>query len=965
MQLPLLDLFIKLRETGLSLTIKQYEWVLDGLIKLIKKNPDDIANSNKIKGICRTVWVKSKYQQSIFEDCWNKWLSSSEEIVSQIQQEIASRNQEAISQKSGSTSVVSEPPTPQTFVKEQVPPQPTQTIKLPQKNKETNVATAIQWKSPFTTPHRERNYFPVSRKQLEASWEKLQPIHVEKDSYTLDIEATIKQTVQQGFFTDVIYQTLSGERQTIVLLIDTSDSMIPFEGFSQQLQQYWYPERIYFFRDLITTEVYEDYSCWQPIQLNEVFELNIPEKTNIVIFSDVGVSQGREDEKRINLTKRFVRRVSRKGIKCAWINPFPIKRWHNTTALEVAALDEEISQFMMFPLEKDAFEQMICWLKGDSQKGLPEWEFPDEEEKEDPAYYRWDVESRIKVFELDYGKKAFSLATYAAFPLGVTPDLLFYLRQVCLEDPPAWYTVADILLSGLVNRVEGDLYEFEAEVRKSLLTHLNKEEIEKVATSLQDYIRRYLGTRQAQTQTYCQAQKWTALAYTKPNEAAAQLARALKAALVNKNKAALIRLSSLTETLADAIPDYQPLVTLANGLASYVRGDFQGMLDVSQIEYPGAETEDILAIFTNQLSSISLSDSFSNSEFELSLLSVKVAKLKESLVKQQPLELFEFETVFVNKRGEIIETKPCQAYYYLEPLQKLKVDRNTEINQTVEPLTMIYISEGELIMGSDDNEEGRWSAESPQHRVNIAPFYMSQTPITQAQWRAIASQPQVEKNLNLSPANDGDDHPVRYIGWDDAIEFCARLSNYTGRQYRLPSEAEWEYACRGFERPPVDLPETDTEAENPINTKVYPPFHFGDTITDKLANYQASTTYADESKGQYRNKTTPVRSFPPNAFGLYDMHGNVYEWCLDPWPGDYNGAPDDGSVWDDENQQEDLYQDIVKNIKQLLTNKRNHVLRGGSFSTLPRLCRSAYRCNHIARDSNVGFRVVCVPPRSS
>ncbi|MGK7956023.1 MAG: hypothetical protein AB4063_12360, partial [Crocosphaera sp.] len=728
MQLPLLKLFIKLREAGLSLTIKQYEWVLDGLIKLIQKNPDNIANSDRIKGICRTVWVKSKYQQSIFEDCWNSWLSSSEEIVNQIQQELANRNPEAVRENSGNTSVVSEPPTRQTSVKEQVPSQPTQTINLPQTNKETNVATAIQWKSPFTTPHKERNYFPVSRKQLEASWEKLQPIHVEKNSYTLDIEATIKQTVQQGFFTDVIYESLSGERQTIVLLIDASESMIPFEGFLQQLQQYWHPEKTYFFRDLITTEVYEDYYCWQPIQLNEVFKLNVPEKINVVIFSDAGVSQGREDKQRINLTKRFLRKVARKGIKCAWINPFPIKRWTDTTALEVAALDEEISRFTMFPLEKEAFEQMVCWLKGDSQKGVPEWEFPDEEEKEDPAYYSWDVESRIKVFELDYGKKAFALASYAAFPLGVTPDLLFYLRQVCLEEPPAWYTVADILLSGLVNRVEGDLYEFESEVRKSLLTHLNKEEIEKVATSLQDYIRRYLGTRQAQTKTYCQAQKWTALAYTKPNEAAAQLARELKTALVNKNKTALIRLSSLTETLADAIPDYQPLVTLANGLASYVRGDFQGMLDVSQIEYPGAETEDILAVFTNQLGSISLSDSFSNSEFELSFLSVKVAKLKESLVKQQPLELFEFETVFVNKRGENIETKPCQAYYYLEPLSKLEVEeddqREGETISTVETLTMIYIPEGQLIMGSDENEAGRYDDESPQHRVNIAPFYM-------------------------------------------------------------------------------------------------------------------------------------------------------------------------------------------------------------------------------------------------
>ncbi len=313
---------------------------------------------------------------------------------------------------------------------------------------------------------------------------------------------------------------------------------------------------------------------------------------------------------------------------------------------------------------------------------------------------------------------------------------------------------------------------------------------------------------------------------------------------------------------------------------------------------------------------------------------------------------FEFEFVKVNKQGDIIEKAVNIASYYKETLPN-----NIEVD-------MIHIRGGELIMGSDDDEEGRWNAESPQHRVKIADFYMSQTPITQAQWQAIASVPQVETKIELSPTNDGDDHPVRDISWHHAIEWCARLSKYTGRQYRLPSEAEWEYACRGFQSPPVSLSDSeDTEGENTINTKVYPPFHFGDTITDKLANYCANETYGDEPKGEYRANTTPVRSYKPNAFGLYDLHGNVWEWCLDPWHSDYNGAPSDGRVWDKENQQEDFYQDIVKNIKQLLTDGRSHVIRGGSYDNNPRPCRSAYRGNTVARDV-LGFRVVCVPPRT-
>ncbi|MDJ0580697.1 formylglycine-generating enzyme family protein [Crocosphaera sp.] len=430
-------------------------------------------------------------------------------------------------------------------------------------------------------------------------------------------------------------------------------------------------------------------------------------------------------------------------------------------------------------------------------------------------------------------------------------------------------------------------------------------------------------------------------------------------------------------------------------------------LELEEQRTPSSQSVDFISLSPQQLQLLNLTSE------DLRVFDVNVATFSES-PETENLELLKFETIFVNSRGETVKTQPCEAYYYKESLdfnidfnnvdetrEKSEIDgdnnQDEQTNPTVEPLTMISIPEGEFIMGSHSSEEGRYDRESPQHRVKISSFYMSQTPITQAQWRAIASLDQVEKNLELSPVNDGDDdHPVTYISWHDAIEFCARLSNHTGKQYRLPSEAEWEYACRGFQRPPESLPEIDagdpfadllntepetlnidagdpfadlfeedTEPANPINTKVYPPFHFGDTMTDKLANYNASYTYADEPEGQYRGKTTPVRSFKPNAFGLYDMHGNVYEWCLDPWHYDYKRAPNDGSVWDEENQQEDFYQDIVKNIKQLLTDKRNHVGRGGSYHYNPRYCRSAYRNYYAhARDYD-GFRVVCVLPRTS
>lgn len=297
--------------------------------------------------------------------------------------------------------------------------------------------------------------------------------------------------------------------------------------------------------------------------------------------------------------------------------------------------------------------------------------------------------------------------------------------------------------------------------------------------------------------------------------------------------------------------------------------------------------------------------------------------------------LLTFETVFVNKNGKIIERKPCQVYYYDEPLGK-----------NVEPVRMIYIPEGEFMMGSPENEKSHHNTESPQYRVKVSQFFISQTPVTQAQWRAIANLPQIRRELKLNPSYfQGDNNPVERVNWYDGIEFCARLSHYTGRDYRLPSETEWEYACRGG---------TTT------------PFHFGETITTKLANYNGDYTYADESEGKYQGKTTSVCTFPANLFGLYDMHGNVWEWCLDPWHENYNDAPIDGNVWDEQNKNDNYYQNIVKSSKTLLTDKRLRVRRGGSWFSNPDNCRSAYRYNRIPGldNFNIGFRVVVGVPRT-
>jgi formylglycine-generating enzyme required for sulfatase activity len=231
-----------------------------------------------------------------------------------------------------------------------------------------------------------------------------------------------------------------------------------------------------------------------------------------------------------------------------------------------------------------------------------------------------------------------------------------------------------------------------------------------------------------------------------------------------------------------------------------------------------------------------------------------------------------------------------------------------------------------------------FSCEKPQREVTVPPSFMGKYPVTQAQWRAIASLPKIERELKPKPSNfKGDDRPVESVSWHDAVEFCKRLSASTGRYYRLPSEAEWEYACRAISGSPL--------FEGGVRGGSTP-FYFGETITDKLANYDAnydaSYTYADEPKGEYRKETTPVGQFPPNAFGLYDMHGNVWEWCADHWHDNYDGAPEDGSAWLSEN----------KNYYRLL--------RGGSWLVAPPICRSAVRSYYRPDNGNyyIGLRVV-------
>ncbi|MBC1238101.1 formylglycine-generating enzyme family protein, partial [Nostoc sp. 2RC] len=270
------------------------------------------------------------------------------------------------------------------------------------------------------------------------------------------------------------------------------------------------------------------------------------------------------------------------------------------------------------------------------------------------------------------------------------------------------------------------------------------------------------------------------------------------------------------------------------------------------------------------------------------------------------ISTFDFETVTVGKQGNITKRSIKQAEYFVE-----------DLNKGVE-LKMVSIPGGSFTMGASKDESGTVEDERPQHLVTLKPFFLGKYPITQAQWREVANFPKIKCKLESEPSYfRGDKLPVECISWYEAQEFCARLSQKTGRVYRLPSEAEWEYACRA-------------------NTTS--PFYCGAIVTRDLANYH------EEQQTHFRvSQTSEVGIFPGNSFGLYDMHGNVWEWCADYQHEDYQDAPSDGSAW------------------TIDGNPEYRMLRGGAWDYDFNYCRSASRYfeNPSTRNESFSFRVVC------
>lgn len=292
--------------------------------------------------------------------------------------------------------------------------------------------------------------------------------------------------------------------------------------------------------------------------------------------------------------------------------------------------------------------------------------------------------------------------------------------------------------------------------------------------------------------------------------------------------------------------------------------------------------------------------------------------------------------ITVDASGKVINRRSVQVQYFVEDKISLPSDAKA--------IEMALIPAGKFRMGMPSQEKQivlesalkhdiNWGdvnvdQSTPIQNINFAKaFYVSRYAVTQVQWFAVMGRDYDKDGFKkrfgkLYNKFKGDNRPMVSVSWNDAKAYCSKLSELTSRSYRLPTESEWEYSCRA---------------------KTTTPFYFGETITSDLVNHHGTYPYANAADGNYRQVTTDVGSFPPNEWGLYDMHGNTEEWCEDVWHENYNGIPQDGSAWLNSGDQQD----------------RLRPLRGGDWDSLASKCRSAKRSGYpvTAAYETIGFRV--------
>ncbi|ESA36584.1 hypothetical protein N836_06900 [Leptolyngbya sp. Heron Island J] len=534
-------------------------------------------------------------------------------------------------------------------------------------------------------------------------------------------------------------------------------------------------------------------------------------------------------------------------------------------------------------------------LSGDRRQSAPGFVLPAEGWEQTNGRVINEPDERLEQFRLRATPAARRLAALLSAAPVITLPVMRLIRVAMLPDVKSPLPVAEVFLGGLLQRsvdqsetTDPELvqYDFPAETRERLLDILPTVDAVAVVEKVSEHVAEKLN---------CTLADFRALLLSPELKAEADRYGLKTFAQVT---AQILR--TLGSEYAELANQLDPQSSTEPGMATKWP-DFP----LQTFEYEVAEFLDFPALQTKEIEVVTI------------VLQEPTGKIPETEIKS-----FSFDVATIEPRGVLrrwqVRRQQRQSERYRERLG----------NDAF--IMMVAIPAGSFVMGSPENEPERSSAEGPQHDVTVNEFFMGQYPVTQAQWQFVATLPQIELTLETNPSVfKGNSRPVERVSWHEAVEFCQRLSVYTGHRYELPTEAEWEYACRA---------ETVT------------PFHYGEMITTDVANYNGKNVYHDGPEGQSRNQTTLVKKFKvANAFGLYDMHGNVWEWCQDHWHKNYEGAPVDSDAWFTNN------------------GDAKRLLRGGSWDFAPKFCRSASReyLQANRRFSRIGFRVVCRSPRRS
>jgi formylglycine-generating enzyme required for sulfatase activity/uncharacterized protein with von Willebrand factor type A (vWA) domain len=960
LQLPLLKLFQRLRDRGMFLTIEQYDLLCQSLASGFGLDWESLER------ICQLLWVKPSlnYDLEVFQREFSLFQRQHQKNFDQYWSERQSPSQPDESPTLGVLPILP----PRSFPADVLAPTIEASSRSPSLDSLTNEGITA-FDSPVIGKPIHKNLrfepedVPVNLEMVRQTWHKLRSPASDHYHHELDVEATIQRISQEGIFSDVVMSPAFRKTADLLLLVDESQGMVPYapvwQPWIQAVVEKWIPSvEIYRFSRNVSDALYDWQQPLHAEPLDSILMRLHHQQTVVIILSDVGAATHSYDEIEMDLMKQLLVQLSLTAKSIICLNPVPEKFWFNTSAERIANyLQSMLLGGVMLPFDLRAWSDRLPAFDRQGVSILPRqilapFSFSMKAGGDDKSVitnqednYRLKLlrvgvgenmsfavnddaakvdhraakkqtktpqEQAIEIifnFEQKYGSQAIEFAYYAAFPLTLTTDLAYCLRQEFCKEAD-WSVAPILLLSDLCVGVGGDLYEIPLAIRYLLLEELltrydnGEERLMQIAAFMAGYIQyRLCRSGDTSAKFLGNPPNWIALAMLKQDDEATELIEKELAQYLAGNtlsRPERLRLAAMIRSQGDLLTKRQlSPITLENLARRLKQGDPIGvpidlerlLEDLRQRGWPSIETK-----ITNYVT-LTFDDIFVRD----------VGKL----------EPFNFEIVTVDDRGEIITKNQGQALAFREPLA-------TDVG-----LEMVAIPSGKFMMGSPESEPDRWEDESPQHAVTVQPFFIGKYLVTQDQWRTIASTSRIERELNPNPSDfKGDDNrPVENVSWEEAVEFCQRLSRETGRDYRLATEAEWEYACRAG---------TST------------PFCFGKTITGKLASYDSSQIYLNESKGKEQKKTMPVGNFPPNAFGLYDMHGNVLEWCLDHWHDNYQDAPIDGSAW--------ISSD----------NDARHVVRGGSWDFIPRNCRSATRFNYTPdfRIDNLGFRVVCEIPRT-